>query len=463
MATETQNYKLVKPDVDDSYDVADFNTNMDKIDTQLKATDTRIENLLPVISGKIDKVNGKGLSTNDFTNAYLKYLNTDVPQMFNSHESDMLDIKMLGYTIPHSMSLRNSATNNTYIQRVARIDLGTLAWSSAVTLASGRFAFAELPLGIADTSNVFIYEYNYSSQSGDKSFFISKGQIKIYDSGFGSAELNRNKLKGVYLYYELAEYKTINIGGNEVTLPLLNSIVGKNAGAHNGIYRGINLLERYSLAEIYTRIYDGSFDDLFVGDYFTLTINGEIMNCILAGFDLFLNTGDTNTTRHHAVVVTEKAFTQRYQMGASGTTGGFVNSNMWTTVIPEYVASLESVIGSDHLISYRTELSNSVSSGSANGYEWVDCKMSLLSEIQLMGQATFATNIYECAFENSQFPLFALNPSARVTGRGTTARTSYFLKTIATNSNYVAMREDGHLGSLSASSTNGFRPFFLIG
>lgn len=53
MATYTKNYNLVKPAQEDFYNVDDFNNNADKIDEAL--------------GNKVDKVEGKGLSTEDFT------------------------------------------------------------------------------------------------------------------------------------------------------------------------------------------------------------------------------------------------------------------------------------------------------------------------------------------------------------------------------------------------------------
>lgn len=53
MSTNTTNYNLKKPGVDDFYNVADQNGNMDIIDATL--------------ANKVDKVAGKGLSTNDYT------------------------------------------------------------------------------------------------------------------------------------------------------------------------------------------------------------------------------------------------------------------------------------------------------------------------------------------------------------------------------------------------------------
>lgn len=59
MATQTTNYKLIKPAQEDFYDVDEFNGNADIIDTQLKT----------LSNNKVDKVSGKGLSTNDYTTA----------------------------------------------------------------------------------------------------------------------------------------------------------------------------------------------------------------------------------------------------------------------------------------------------------------------------------------------------------------------------------------------------------
>ncbi len=110
MATYTPNYNLKKPDGSDFIHVADLNGNFDAIDSQMKANSTpswnsitnkpelytksEVDDLLenveidvdsalsdssenPVqnkviksaLDNKVDKVNGKGLSTNDYTTA----------------------------------------------------------------------------------------------------------------------------------------------------------------------------------------------------------------------------------------------------------------------------------------------------------------------------------------------------------------------------------------------------------
>lgn len=54
MSTLTKNYKLLKPGQTDAIDVDNFNSNFDTIDE--------------VIFNKVDKVEGKSLSSNDYTN-----------------------------------------------------------------------------------------------------------------------------------------------------------------------------------------------------------------------------------------------------------------------------------------------------------------------------------------------------------------------------------------------------------
>lgn len=58
MATETTNYKLVKPDETEFYDINVFNANADKIDNAIKDMEGKIPtDLPPDLSGEIDKIN----------------------------------------------------------------------------------------------------------------------------------------------------------------------------------------------------------------------------------------------------------------------------------------------------------------------------------------------------------------------------------------------------------------------
>lgn len=89
MATQTTNYKLIKPGEDDFIEIEVLNKNFDTIDENLfnkvekdgnkglSSNDYTNEDKQKVqsISNKVDKVEGKGLSTNDYTNEDKQKLN----------------------------------------------------------------------------------------------------------------------------------------------------------------------------------------------------------------------------------------------------------------------------------------------------------------------------------------------------------------------------------------------------
>lgn len=91
----------------------------------------------------------------------------------------------------------------------------------------------------------------------------------------------------------------------------------EKAVSHNLIYREKNLTNEYTIEEICEKISNGSFDDLFVGDYFDIEISTEftekeIVRCVFAGFDLFYGKGDAPLRSHHAVIVPKNCFTKPF-------------------------------------------------------------------------------------------------------------------------------------------------------
>ena len=72
----------------------------------------------------------------------------------------------------------------------------------------------------------------------------------------------------------------------------------KNAGFHNSIYRGKSLGTSVSDAQ-WASIQAGTFDDMFIGDYWTI----NNVRWVIAHFDYYYNIGDTNFGTHHVCVV----------------------------------------------------------------------------------------------------------------------------------------------------------------
>lgn len=258
---------------------------------------------------------------------------------------------------------------------------------------------------------------------------------------------------------------------------------GNSAAAHNAIFRGKDLTNVYTVEQICQRISAGTFEDLYIGDYFDVTINGEgseVVRCILAGFDTYLHNGDTSFEAHHAVIVTKNCLTTTHGMNPTNTTeGGFQGSDMWKTVLPKYNTAFGNVFGS-HLLSHKTLLTNSISTsgasmagagftGYSNNWSWVETKLSLLSEIQVYGANVFSSSFYDTGCDNLQLPLFALDPTAKVCRKGGTAnadasnRQWYWLRNVASAAIFANVNNVGVALYDSASNSSGVRPLFCIG
>ena len=87
------------------------------------------------------------------------------------------------------------------------------------------------------------------------------------------------------------------------------------------------------------------------------------------------------------------------------TAGGYKSSYMHTTVLPEIVTKLQTILGS-HMVNRNVLLSSSVSGSSADAYTWTTAKATLMSIGQMNG--TFAENNtkYDDGEANYKLPVF---------------------------------------------------------
>ena len=116
------------------------------------------------------------------------------------------------------------------------------------------------------------------------------------------------------------------ISATNVQIAIDQSImVFSNAGSHNSIYRGKYLGDEVT-ADQYASIAAGTFDDMYIGDYWT--ING--VNWRIAHFDYWLNCGDSGsgTTTHHVVIIPDLALYSAKMNETNTTAGGYLHSKM---------------------------------------------------------------------------------------------------------------------------------------
>lgn len=260
-----------------------------------------------------------------------------------------------------------------------------------------------------------------------------------------------------------ANFRTKAVEGTEAKIaPLLFN----NAGAHNAIYRGKSLGSTVTTAQ-YAAIKAGTFDDLYIGDYWT--IGG--VNYRIAAFDYYLNSGDTSCTTHHVVIVPDTCLYNAqmhntssggYEGGAANTTtGGYVGSDMYKSNLEQAKTTIKSAF-SGHVLKHRIYLTNAVANGRASGGAWCDSEVDLMCEQMVYGSGIFSpvsdgSNVpANYRVEKSQLPLFQHEPS-RICNRAT-----WWLRDVITASGFARVYDNGDADYAGASNSIGVRPAFCI-
>lgn len=260
-----------------------------------------------------------------------------------------------------------------------------------------------------------------------------------------------------------ANFRAKAVEGTEAKIaPLLFN----NAGAHNAIYRGKSLGSTVTTAQ-YAAIKAGTFDDLYIGDYWT--IGG--VNYRIAAFDYYLNSGDTNCTTHHVVIVPDTCLYNAqmhntssgdWESGAANTTaGGYVGSDMYKSNLEQAKTIIKSAF-SGHVLKHRIYLTNAVANGRASGDVWCDSEVDLMCEQMVYGSGIFSpvsdgSNVpANYRVEKSQLPLFQHEPS-RICNRAT-----WWLRDVITASHFAFVSGNGNASYGGASDSFGVRPAFCI-
>ena len=260
-----------------------------------------------------------------------------------------------------------------------------------------------------------------------------------------------------------ANFRAKAVEGTEAKIaPLLFN----NAGAHNAIYRGKSLGSTVTTAQ-YAAIKAGTFDDLYIGDYWT--IGG--VNYRIAAFDYYLNSGDTSCTTHHVVIVPDTCLYNAqmhntssggYEGGAANTTaGGYVGSNMYKSNLEQAKTTIKSAF-SGHVLKHRIYLTNAVANGRASGGAWCDSEVDLMCEQMVYGSGIFSpvsdgSNVpANYRVEKSQLPLFQHEPS-RICNRN-----NWWLRDVITASAFAGVNNHGRADYGNASNSIGVRPAFCI-
>lgn len=243
--------------------------------------------------------------------------------------------------------------------------------------------------------------------------------------------------------------------GLQTDIDSVRNVLADGAAAHNCIYRGKNLGTSVT-AEQYAAISSGKFTDLYIGDYWV--IKGVTYR--IAAFDYYYNCGDTNFAKHHVVIVPDTSLYKAQMNTSNVTTGGYTGSAMYKSNLAQAKTTIKAAFGSAHVLTKRELLTNAVNGNTPSGWAWFDSDVELMNEVQAYGSVAWGAhdgNCYNVASGDGQFPLFMFDRTKLHN------REDYWLRDVASATNFSYVFGAGYASSNIASYSHGVRPAFCIG
>lgn len=223
------------------------------------------------------------------------------------------------------------------------------------------------------------------------------------------------------------------------------------------IYRGKDLGTTITDAQK-TAISSGTFDDLFVGDFWTL--GGKKYR--IADLDYWYNTGDTAFTKHHLVMIPDVSMYNHVMNDENVTTGGYVGSKMYTEGLNQAKETIRAAFG-DMLLTHREYLTNAISGNYASAGAWYDSNVELMNEIMVYGSLVYSNIANGTAVPNrytidkQQLAIFKLNQ------KDISKRQYIWLRDVVSSDGFAMVSNGNNASFTSATGLAGVRPVFPIG
>ncbi len=226
---------------------------------------------------------------------------------------------------------------------------------------------------------------------------------------------------------------------------------------HRNIFRGKYLGSSVTAAQK-AAIKNNTFDDLYVGDYWT--IGG--VNWRIVDINYWLRCGDTDFTTPHLVIMPDTSLYTAQMNTSNITTGGYVGSAMYTANLETAKTTIASAFG-DMVLTHREYLTNAVTNGYPSAGAWYDSSVELPNEIMMYGSHVF-TPAGDGSFvptrytiNKSQLALFKLVP------KFIHNRQYFWLRDVVSAAYFAYVDGHGDTGYYGASGSRGVRPVFPVG
>ena len=242
-----------------------------------------------------------------------------------------------------------------------------------------------------------------------------------------------------------------------------NATIGnRNAWYHNCLYRGKYLGTSVTTTQ-YSQIGTGTFDDLFIGDYW-------VINSIywrIAAFNYWFNFGDTLCVTNHVLIVPDSSLVTTKLNSTNTVAGAYVGSDFYTgnndiTGKSTMMSAINNAFGSDHILTHKEHLANAVTNGYESGAAWYESTAELMTERMVYGCGIFHNQMAGAnmparhSIDYGQLPLFRYNRS--LIGN----RINWWLRDVSSSYTFSHVGANGYCSNTNPHHEIGTRPAFAI-
>ena len=165
-------------------------------------------------------------------------------------------------------------------------------------------------------------------------------------------------VNGVSTTYDIHDANAVHLGANSIPF-------------HNAYprckYLGTSITDAQN-----TAIKNRTYDDLFIGDYWT--ING--INWRIVAIDYYYNVGDTNFDKGNIIVMPDTVLYDAQMNTANTTAGAYHGSLMRTQNLNSARTIAQNAFGS-HLANHRILLTNAVDASGPSNWDWYEMLQAL--------------------------------------------------------------------------------------
>lgn len=162
----------------------------------------------------------QAVTLDDLTNGAVR---VNVEKVNNS----IIDLSMLGWSVPEDCPIQNEVNDNQFIQKVGRVDIGTLQMTKHFDPTRHLYSCSVPNIKPESSRDTAINGYCYGWTAVSRALHWEDGMFSYYANSsvsdvvfitttYTDVDTFKQVMKGQYLYYELATPIITTIDGNEI-------------------------------------------------------------------------------------------------------------------------------------------------------------------------------------------------------------------------------------------------------